>query len=211
MALALLPIILLLNSTANAQAKSDIVIPKFNDEYCNTIKKLEAGKTDIDYAAFRYSFLKSGQYGMKHTMSYDSLKQQLLSAADEHNTSKVISLAKAVLSIDYTSMTGHKYLRQASKIAGDTATARKHHDIQFGLMNSILKTGDAGSCETAWEVTQVEEEYFILKMRGATIKKQSIAQAGKNVCDKMEVTMDDGQEKTYYFKTNRVFAKYPRQ
>ena len=201
---------LLMSSTARSQPRTGITIPNFNDEYCKTIKILEGGVTDVDYTNFRHSFLASKQYEVKHKAPYDSLNQKLYDAVSRNETRKVISIAKAMLSIDYTSMTAHKYLRQASKITGDTAMANKHYAIQFGLMHSILKTGDANSCETAWEVTQLEEEYFLMRMRGATLKRQSIEQAGKNICDKLDVVLDDGQAKTYYFKTNRIFAKYPK-
>lgn len=44
------------------QPKPELSIPEFNDKYCEYIKKLEAGQTDIDYQDFRYSFLESEQF-----------------------------------------------------------------------------------------------------------------------------------------------------
>ncbi len=44
------------------QTETDINIPEFNDDYCETISTLESGKTNIDYKKFRESFLESKQF-----------------------------------------------------------------------------------------------------------------------------------------------------
>lgn len=108
------------------------------------------------------------------------------------------------VNIDYTSMFAHKYLQQTYKILGDTPNQKKYHDIEFGLLNSIINSGDGKTCESGWHVTQIEEEYFILNMIGARLRAQSISKGGKNACDKMDVKTDDG-EATYYFEANKVF------
>lgn len=181
-----------------------IQVPDFNDKYCNYVKQLESGKTDIDYVDFRNSFLESKQHNKKST-NYDSLKKQIYVEIKNKNYQGVITTTKAMLSIDYTSMFAHKYLQQTYKILGDTANRNKYHDIEFGLLNSITKSGDGKSCETGWHVTQIEEEYFILNMIGAKLQKQSISNGGKNTCDKMVVTTEEGETKTYYFEANKVF------
>lgn len=99
-------------------------------------------------------------------------------------------------------MFAHKYIQQTAKIIGDTMLYKKHHHIEFGLLKSIVNTGNGKTCDSGWEVTQIEEEYFILNMVGADLKKQSL----KGICDKMEVTiLESGQQKTYYFDTYYIF------
>ena len=114
------------------------------------------------------------------------------------------------MSIDYTSMFAHKYLQQTYQILGDTLNKNKYHDIEFGLLHSIVNSGDGKTCETAWQVVQIEEEYFILDMLGADLQKQSISKSKKNICDKMKVKTDDG-DAVYYFGVNKVFSKYPKE
>ncbi len=109
-----------------------------------------------------------------------------------------------MLSIDYTSMFAHKYLQQTYKILGDSINRNKYHDIEFGLLFSITKSGDGKTCETGWHVTQVEEEYFILNMIGADLQSQSLISSGKNTCDKMVVKTEEGENMTYYFEVNKV-------
>lgn len=181
-----------------------IEVPNFNDNYSNYVKQLESGKIDIDYADFRNSFLESKQFNKK-TRNYDSLKKQVYAEIKGENYNNVVRLTKAMLSIDYTSLFAHKYLQQTYKILGDTTNRNKYHDIEFGLLYSITRSGDGKTCETGWHVTQIEEEYFILGMLGADLQKQSVSAGGKNTCDKMLVKTEEGEIKTYYFEANKVF------
>ena len=183
---------------------SKIVIPTFNDTYSKYVEQLENDKLDIDFTDFRNSFLESKQYSRKG-MNYDSLKKQVYAEIKNKNYQGVIKFTKAMLSIDYTSMFAHKYLQQTYKILGDTLNQKKYHDIEFGLLNSIVKNGNGKTCETGWHVTQIEEEYFILSMIGATLQSQSISSGGKNACDKMVIKTEEGESKTYYFEANKVF------
>jgi Domain of unknown function (DUF4919) len=181
-----------------------IEIPSFNDKYSEYVKQLESGKTEIDYVDFRNSFLESKQFGKKST-NYDNLKKKVYSEIKNKGYKEVIRFTKEMLSIDYTSMFAHKYLQQTYKILGDTINRNKYHDIEFGLLNSITKSGDGKTCETGWHVTQIEEEYFILNIIGAGLQSQSISSGGKNTCDKMVVKTEEGESKTYFFEANKVF------
>jgi hypothetical protein len=192
------------------QSNSEVVLPSFQDTYSDYVKKLESGETNIDYQDFRFSFLKSEQFNLAQAASkeFDSLKRQMYVQMNAANHQEVIQITKKLLSIDYTDMKAHKILRQTYKIIGDTANAAKYKTIQFGLMNSILQKGDGRSCETAWPVIQVEEEYFILEMVGAKLKEQTLVQDG-GICDKMDFKVD-GKNKTYYFEVSKIFEGYKK-
>lgn len=204
-------IILLVTKFSFAQTTPQVEIPLFNDKYCNYIKKLEAGQIEIDYQDFRFSFIESKQFKVLNEKStvLDSLKNEMYSQMDKSNYQELINLTKKMLSIDYTNMMAHKVLRQTYKAIGDTINAAKYKSIQFGLLNSIVKKGDGASCSTAWSVIKIEEEYFILNMLGAKLKKQSINNDG-GLCDKMEVKTKEGEEKTYYFEVSKVFEGYKK-
>jgi hypothetical protein len=154
--------------------------------------------------------LKSEQFNLAQAASkeFDSLKREMYVQMNAANHSQIIHITKQLLSIDYTDMKAHKILRQTYKIIGDTANAAKYKTIQFGLMNSILQKGDGRSCETAWPVIQVEEEYFILEMVGAKLKEQTLVEDG-GICDKMDFKVD-GKNKTYYFEVSKIFEGYKK-
>lgn len=188
------------------QTKPEVIIPTFNDKYCNYVKQLENGQTDIDYQDFRFSFIESEQF--KIANKFDSLKKEMYVQMGKSNYQEIIKITKQMLSIDYTSMIAHKILRQTYKIVGDTINATKYKAIQFGLLNSITRNGDGRTCSSAWPVIQISEEYFILEMIDARVLKQSIDNEG-GLCDKMVVKVD-GKKKTYYFETSKVFLGYKK-
>jgi len=193
------------------QTTSEVIVPKFNDKYSNIVKQLEAGKTDINYTEFRESFIESEQFKVasKAKNEFDNLKKEMYVQMNKSNSQEIIKITKAMLSIDYTSILAHKILRQTYKIIGDTLNAKKYKTIQFGLLYSITDSGNGKSCATAWHVIQISEEYFILQMLGAELKRQSIDNSG-GLCDKMEVKTEEGENKTYYFETSKVFEGYKK-
>lgn len=185
--------------------QSEVVIPSFDDTYSEYVKKLESGNTDIDYQDFRFSFMKSKQFKIASRKLKDisQLKNAMYEQMDQLNYDGIISLAKQILSIDYTNMMVHKILSQTYDMMEDADNSQKYDAIGMGLLKSIIQNGDGKSCETAWPVIQVSEEYFILEMLGVEVKQQSII-SGKGLCDRMDVT-DEGVPATYYFDVSKIF------
>lgn len=193
------------------QTNSEIVIPSFNDRYCEYIRNLEAGNTDIDYQDFRFNFLESEQFKVAGEKSGElkNLEAEMYRQLKNSDYQGLIYTAKQMLSIDYTSMIAHKMLQDAYKTIGDTVNSAKYKTIEFGLLNSIVKKGDGRTCKTGWPVIQVSEEYFILRMIGAKVGKQSIENNG-GLCDKMVVNIN-GEQRTYYFETSKIFLGYKKR
>lgn len=193
------------------QESKQIIVPNHNDKYSEYVQMLENGKTDIDYQDFRFSFLESEQFliASKKSKDLDNLKKQMYSEMDNSNYAEIISITQQMLSIDYTNMLAHKILRQTYTILEDTENAQKYKTIQFGLLHSIIDKGDGKTCETAWTVIQVSEEYFILNMLEAKVVMQSIYNK-KGFCDKI-VAFVEGKKKTYYFEISKVFEGYKKK
>src|SRR5438034_4994163 len=203
--------LLVLTHRACAQNASKVDIPGYGDKYSVFVKQLEAGQTNIKYTEVRQSFLESEQFRASSNQKpdLDALKKTMHELMKSSKYAEVIEVANKMLNIDYTDMEAHKVLRQAYKILGDDANAKKYHDIEFGLLNSIVKKGDGKTCETGWPVIQIAEEYFILDMLGAKLIKQSVDNTG-GLCDKMEVQTAEGR-KTYYFEISKVCGGYNKQ
>ncbi len=197
---------------ADGENGSKIVIPPFNDPYSKAVRQLESGQTDINYRRFRESFLQSEQFTVagKQSERLDALRQEMHELMAKSKYPEIVDVTEKMLSIDYTDMEAHKILQQTSKIIGDMATQKKHHDIEFGLLNSIVKNGDGKTCKTGWPVIQLNEEYFILQMIGAKVLGQSLDNSG-GLCDKMNVRTQNEGEKTYYFEVSQVFKGYNKK
>lgn len=84
---SLLLLTLLFSSCTCSQAETSngIVLPNFNDKYSAYVRKLESGKTDIDYRDFRNSFLESRQFEVKgeKQSQYDNLKKEVSAQIEE--------------------------------------------------------------------------------------------------------------------------------
>ncbi|MDR2474306.1 MAG: DUF4919 domain-containing protein, partial [Bacteroidales bacterium] len=101
-------------------------------------------------------------------------------------------------------MLAHKILGQACQMLNDTLNARKYTEIQFGLMNSIINSGDGRSCKTAWKVIQISEEYFLFQILNAKIKSQNLLISDQKTCEEMVVEMN-GVEQAFYFDVSKIF------
>ncbi len=201
--------ILLYGSYSHGQTNFEVVTPDFKDTFSSIVKQLESGENQINFKEFRESFIESEQFKIasNKTKELDSLEKEMNIQVKKSDYQEIIKTTKRMLSIDYTNMMAHKILRQTYKLIGDSINAQKYKTIQFGLLNSIVRNGDGKTCSTGWKVIQIEEEYFILKMLGADLKRQSIDETG--MCDVMEVNID-GKDKTYYFEISKVFEGYKK-
>ena len=195
---------------ALAQNTPTVAVPRYDDQYSKLVRKLEAGETNINYREFRESFLESEQFKVagNEKPDVDTLRKTMHELMAKSKYADVVDVAKKILSMDYTDMEAHKILQQTYKKLGDVSNQKKYHDIEFGLLNSIVKSGDGKTCRTAWPVIQVTEEYFILAMLGAKVLQQSIEPDGP--CDRIEVQTDEGK-KVYYFEIGQVFKGYNKR
>ncbi|MFK7748709.1 MAG: hypothetical protein AB8B65_09980 [Kordia sp.] len=132
------------------QTETEIKVPEFDDNYSKTVKMLENGKTDIDYKLFRESFIESEQFKIasEKRSEFNKLEKEMYRQMSKSAYDSIITTTRKMLSIDYTSMIAHKILRQTYKLVGDTINAKKYKTIQFGLLKSIVNTGDGKSCQS---------------------------------------------------------------
>jgi hypothetical protein len=88
-------------------------------------------------------------------------------------------------------------LRSAAATAlGDIKSYVHHLYFAYGLMQSVMQSGDGLTTKTAFKVISVAEEYSVLREFGAEVTRQTLTE---NVIDKMECKFPDGQTVTLYF------------
>ena len=91
------------------------------------------------------------------------LRGDLFAAVPTNDAEKIAAAARRILSVIYIDMDAQKLLRQACTILKDQACADRHHFVEFGLLKSIVTSGDGKSCETGWQAVSIDEEYFVLR------------------------------------------------
>jgi hypothetical protein len=78
--------------------------------------------------------------------------------------------------------------------AGRFEDSIRYRNMYYGLLSSIVDSGDGKTSATAFKVISVDEEYTLLNFMGADVKRQSL----QGACDVME-TMIEGKPVTIYF------------
>ena len=193
--LSLLMLLCFTSATLKSQ-KQDII------EYATYLKELDHNNIDIDYRQFRISYIYSQQFKKKESSDYKNLKKKVNEYIKKNKDIEVIDACQKMLAIDYTSMFAHKHLQNAAKSIGCSVLYKKHHDIEFRLLKSIIHNSDGASCDTSWEVVQLEEQFFILDMLEVKLKKHEIDEQ----CNKVEIK-DGDETETYYFDVYYVYEK----
>jgi hypothetical protein len=179
-----------------------ITLPNDGDEYSKLVARAAAGDKNLDFRALRFAYLKSAA---RRRVAHEIERRDALNAALKAGDAvRVRDVATEMVSANYTDMFGHKFRRQACAVLHDEACAEQGHFVEFGLLESIVKTGDGKTCPTGWEVVTIQEEYFMIGMTGSQLLRQSIAPGGKQPCDALLVVDKDGKQQTYFFKIDAV-------
>lgn len=85
---------------------------------------------------------------------------------------------------------------------GDEAKANEARQRWFGLVDSILMSGDGKSFETAFKVISVREEYSLMSILGIAPGDQYLVVHEGVSFDKRMVTTRDGSKITLYFNVD---------
>lgn len=191
-----------------------LTVTSYADEYEKTcsdiLNKVKKGETEVDYAALRQNCGRTSWYVQRKQSKIDEMEKKMYAADSDKDYAKVRTLAQSILDINYLNMMAHMMLSLASEALGDSACAERHRDIEIGLLRSIVRSGSGESCREGIVVIDVEEEYFILGVRGWKLKRQQTVSDGDNTCDLMQVVDSEGNERREYFNVNIVFENYRR-
>jgi hypothetical protein len=76
-----------------------------------------------------------------------------------------------------------------------------------GLVDSVLRTGDGKTPETAWVVISVGEEHSILRALGMQLRSQALT---RERLDRIEAERD-GEIHTLYFNPELPFRRFDKQ
>ena len=183
-------------------AAAGIILPSDGDDYSKLVARAAAHDESVDFRALRFAYLQSA--ARKRDKDEDALRKALLASVNASAPpTDVRDEAIKLLSADYADLHGHKFLRQACAFLHDDSCAAQEHFVEFGLLNSIMKSGDGKTCATGWEVARVKEEYFVTQMAGVTVTEQSLLR-GSPSCDLLQGKDENGNAAAYYFRIDAV-------
>ena len=191
---------LLLGGTARAQAPA-----VGGDAYSHLVAQSEAADPGTDFRALRFAWLDSAAH---RTASDPSAAQKAMhDAAGRTDNAAVRSAAERVIAAHYTDLEAHMMRRLACVALKDDACATHEHFVEFGMLKSILDSGDGKTPDTAWHVASIEEEYFVMQIAQVSLKQQALVSQNGRAFDHLTVTTADGTDKAMWFDITDFFGK----
>jgi hypothetical protein len=126
----------------------------------------------------------------------DPDREAIIAAYREKDYRKVFDLSEPWLAKCPVDADIHALRSTAATALGDIKGSI--HDLYFayGLMDSVIQSGDGQSPKTAFKVISVAEEYSVLREFGAQVTGQALVD-GKY--DQMKCKFPGGKEATVYF------------
>ncbi|MBB5315387.1 DUF4919 domain-containing protein [Tunturibacter empetritectus] len=97
---------------------------------------------------------------------------------------------------------GHFLAMVSLKHLGKQEETAREKLIVDQILQSILRSGDGKTADTAWFTVSTSEEYFVIRLLGLRPKSQSLVKSGAHSFDLMTVAGEDGKEATLWFNTD---------
>ena len=137
----------------------------------------------------------------------DPAHEAVVAAYDANDYKRVVTLSKVWLATCPVDANGHMMLATAAKDLGDLKTYMHHLFFAYGLMQSVMQSGDGLTPKTAFKVISVSEEYSVIFKSGADITNQSLV---GGPCDKMDCKLPNGKAITLYFDVSIPMKALPK-
>lgn len=167
--------------------------------YRELVKRLQACDTTIDFRVLRLCYTKTAKY-CPYVIEDIELYKTMFDNYRVGDFPRAIENAKAILYDHYVDFEAQKVCADAYEKLGDSVNSRLHRKIYEGLLNSILRTGDGKTFETAYEVVRIQEEWAVIGHFDYTFDVAAMVKHGKSWYDAVEVAdWSVKEKKTIYF------------
>jgi len=183
-----------------------ITLPIDGDDYSRLVARADAGDQAVDFRALRLAWLDSAARKRSAAANTRQLRGDLFAAVPTNDAEKIAAAARQVLSAIYIDMDAQKLLRQACTVLKDQACADRHHFVEFGLLKSIMMSGDGKSCETGWQAVSIDEEYFVLRIEDLKRDRQALI-TGPHTCDRLDATDAKGNTHALFFNIDAFIRR----
>jgi hypothetical protein len=191
--------LLLLAVSINAQSQESN-----KPKYEALLEKVKAGDTTVSFKELRMAYTESQGYA-PYGGDRESRKS-MLSALNDNSYDKALEYAGNILKQNYLDITAHIVSSIAYNELKNPERAKYHRQIVDGLIQSILKSGDGKSLETAYVVISTDEEYALFNVLGLKAASQSLLHDKGHSYDKMDASnRKTNQTTTFYFNIDIPF------
>jgi len=155
-------------------------------EYAELLKRVAAGDFSIDFRALRMACVHASACDPRGD-SETLVAMRRARAKD--NEEQVVREAQKLIESGFPNIEAHVAASQAYAALNRTSDAEFHHHVASALLQSIFRSGDGRSKETAFEVIGTHEEYIVLAVMALPRMpvKQSLISGKPHSYDLLEV------------------------
>jgi Domain of unknown function (DUF4919) len=182
--------------------------PQSKDEYAVIRARVQQGDMTVDFRAFRLAAaLAAGPHASAMESAERVAFKNLLGSGDYHGA---LDSAERALDRNYASIVGHFDAMVACQKLNKSEEAALHEKLMNALLDSVGRSGDGESPDTAWFVVTVQEEYIFLRLVVDVIpKSQSLVNQDGHAYDRLEVVdRKTNQSKSVWFNTDVAMGLY---
>jgi tetratricopeptide (TPR) repeat protein len=177
-------------------------------QYTALLKHVQQGDMTINFRSFRIAgALMIGQDGKLAAQSDRATFRRLLDAG---SLQEALDSANRNLERNYANAAAHFDAFVACSKLNKPAEAALHRKIFNALLDSIQRSGDGKTPETAWFVVTISEEYALLQTRlGLQQNVQALVNQNGHAYDRLEVVNPKTNEKqVLWFNTDFDLGQY---
>ncbi len=177
----------------------DLPGPKAQPSYESLRARINQFDDPADFRELRLAYTRTDAYHPRWVP--DDLEKAMLAALDRHDYEKALDLATYRLEENYVDINAHDVLSVAYWELDQPELATFHKFVKYGLIDSILSSGDGKTPQSAYVVIDVAEEAVVLDVLGYEEKERrpSIVKNGI-LYDELQVSSrKTGETRVVYF------------
>lgn len=158
-----------------AKTETQAAKQKEFDELIARVKKDDAS---VDFSHLRNLYTELDSYG---PLSPDT--KEMFAALHDGDYKAALKRVDEILAENYLDTHAHYVGMIAADKLGDASRAAHHRYVEKGILDSILRSGDGKSPDTAYKVIFVSEEYALLRSLGLQSEQQNLIDLGGHTFD----------------------------
>jgi hypothetical protein len=206
LAIAILSIVLLSAPRLGAETPQQPGTPTYEE----LVARAKTGDANVDYLALRNAHAESPSYD-PYGSKLGKLQSEMFDAYRRADCAAVVAKAESILAVNFVHVDAHLLAGLCHGKLGNEEATRRERQIARGLIDSILKSGDGKSEQSAFVVIQIAEEYSMLRLLGLQPLNQSLIHAQGHSYDRFEAKSNDtGQQVVVFFNIDRPLAALDR-
>lgn len=130
--------------------------------YVGMLERARRGDRSIDFGAMRMAYTETADYNPYG----GDVRREMFGALGASKFEEALSVAEKALEKNYVDLNAHYVAFVANRELKRVDRAEFHRTMFAGLIESIQRSGDGKSAETAFVVISTTEEYVLLNVLG---------------------------------------------